>query len=132
MRGGELGWETPALNATNPHWRRDDVRSHEQLKTKHLLFCKFYGHETWQGNFLWLWQLTHYLTWPPNTWSHGVIWQIERLIFLLPKGLWAPNFSWLSHHAVTWQTKSKISSLAQRLRSPDLVGWWLIMRRTRP
>ena len=63
MRGGEWGWETPALNAT-----------------KLLLFCKFYGHKTWQGNFLWSWQLTHYLTWPSEqvvTWGHMTNWKVN-------------------------------------------------------
>ena len=34
------------------HWPPAHVRSHDQLKTKCLLFCDIYGHKTWQGSGL--------------------------------------------------------------------------------
>ena len=98
---------------TKPHeWGN----SHDKLKTKYLLFCKAYGHQTWQGGNLWWRETMHEVLWPSP----------------FPQNIWPPNFSgWCLMvsvtypwscltlascvHEVTWKIKDKIFSLQQGL-----------------
>ena len=85
--------------------------------------------------------------WPGGTWGHVTNWKLNissykrSMISKLCRVVTYDEGSspTLSRESLTtysrevrWQTKNKIYFLVQRLRSSNLVGKWLIMRRTHP
>ena len=113
------------------------------IKIKYILFCKTYGHQTWQDGGLWQGKLSHDVTLPFNHLimrGHMTNWKFNISSsewFMIPKvcmlvvcnegnSLTTPSCK------ITWQTNDEISSLSQCLWASNVGGWWLIMKRTHP
>lgn len=108
-------WEThPWCHMT--FWPRGHVRLLDKLKRKYLLFCKVFGHQTWDDRGLWWGKLTHDFTWPSDhlvAWDHVLNQKLNISYSTRPvtsksnraltynKGT-HPYVTWPSDHVVKW------------------------------
>ena len=106
---------------------------------KNVLFFKVYGYETWQGNDLWLGELTHDVTRTPDNvfmWGHVTKWKLSisssttPIISKLWKLWWGKvthNTTWRSvqkSREVTWQKKNiSFSTTSMTTKLGRIVTW---------
>ena len=131
-------------------WARGHVKWHDKLKTKYLLFCKTYGHQTCQGDDLWWGKLIHNVRWPSAyviTWGHVTNWKLNipssarsmtsKHGRLVTYGERIPTVEsndrlTLGWCVVIWQIVSLTYLLWKSLWPWSLASWWLTESWTHP